>query len=302
MKGMNKEYCSNKYICFIVNPVSGNGKSLKIFSAMENYLKKREILYRVHYTEYKEHAIELAKEFKNNKGICVVVAVGGDGTIHEVINGLHPSIIPVGYIPAGSGNDYAKEIGIPMDPISALEKILELNIRKIDIGKMNNRYFINVSSMGFDGLVAYYANQAILKSYIGKLVYVYGVIKALIVFRPFTIEMQVDDEKKSYEKVWLIAAANHRYYGGGMAICPQAKNNDGYLDICIIKDISHMKFIMLFPTIFFGKHIYYPMVKVLKGKKMKISASKKNFSQADGEIFHGHHLQVEIIKKGLLIV
>ena len=290
------------YTCLIVNLLSGNGKPKKILPDIESYLQKHQILYRIEYTRYKGHATDLAKECKKDPNIHLMIAIGGDGTLHEVINGLYPSDLPVGFIPAGSGNDFAKEMGLEKDPIRVLEKILRMEKKQIDIGKVNDRYFINVASIGFDGLVARIANQSKFKRLFGKLVYVYGVIRAIAFFRPQQIEMTVDGQVYSFQKIWLIAFGNHRYYGGGMAICPQAKNDDGQFDICVIKDLSHFKLLSLFPTIFFGKHVHFSEVKVIKGEKIELKLKNQMVLQMDGEIFDAKMIHVEIIKKGLTIV
>lgn len=290
------------YICFIVNLLSGNGKPKRILPDIEGYLKNHQILYKIEYTKYIGHATELAKECKKNPNIYLMIAMGGDGTLHEVINGLYPSDLPVGFIPAGSGNDYAKEMGLGKDPIRVLEKILKMEKRQVDIGKVNDRYFINVASIGFDGLVARIANQSKFKRLFGKLVYVYGVIRAIAFFRPQQIEMRVDNQVYSFQKAWLIAFGNQRYYGGGMAICPQAKNDDGQFDICVIKDLSHFKLFILFPTIFLGKHVHFPEVKVIKGEEIELKLKNQMVLQMDGEIFDAETLHIEIIKKGLTIV
>jgi len=297
-----KSRCSGKYICLIVNPVAGKGKPLKILPDIENVLKKNRLSYTVHYTRKNGDGIILAKTCKKDGKACLVIAVGGDGTLHEVVNGIYPSNLPVGYIPAGSGNDYAREMGIPKEPLLALKNLLNMYAEPIDIGKINDRYFLNVASLGFDGLVALYANQSRFKKMFGKAVYLYGVLKALFTFKPEKVEVIVDGKPYSFHNVWLIAIANHRYYGGGMVICPQAKNHDGYLDICIIKDLNHLKFLLLFPTIFFGKHVQYPMVETLKGKRIEIISNNHFVHQADGEILNVDSIRLESVKQGLIIV
>lgn len=288
-------------ILFIVNPVSGNGKSKKIFPKVEKYLKEHHIRYEVNYTKYKGHAIEIAKESRLRNDVTAIVAVGGDGTLFEIINGIYPTEIPLGYIPTGTGNDYGRQMGISNDPIIAVKRILKLDVRNIDIGQINERLFLNVSSLGFDGQIAKYANESKLKKF-GKLVYIIGVIKALWSFKPKEIYLKIDDNIHTFKGVWLIAIANNKYYGGGMMISPNSINDDGVLDVCVIKDLSRFKLLRIFPTIFNGTHIKYPYVTLLKGKNIMIETEDEIVVQSDGEILEEHEVNIKIIKKGLRII
>ncbi|OEF99690.1 hypothetical protein BHF71_07930 [Vulcanibacillus modesticaldus] len=286
----------------IINPISGKGSSLKIIPKIKEYLDGKKIKYKEIYTQYEGHATEIAEQNKNKADIGLIIVVSGDGTLNEVINGWYPSQIPIGYIPSGTGNDYAREMGIPKDPILALERILKKEVKKIDIGRINDRYFINVASMGFDGEVAHFVNNSKLKRLFGKLVYVFGVLRILLSYNPKQVKLVIDDKIHKYERVWLVAVANNRFYGGGMAICPNAQNNDGQLDICIIKDITRLQLLRLFPLIFSGKHIEYPMIEKINGKKIEVYTDDRFKIQADGEIFADMKIKFEIIKKALNVV
>jgi len=280
----------NKTIWIILNPISGRGKSLKLLPKIEEYLNEQGVRYQVVFTEYRYHAEELVKELKQRTDI-------------KLINGLYPSEIPLGYIPAGSGNDFAREMNIPKDPILAIKSILDENLRTIDIGKINGHYFINVASMGFDGEVARIANNSKLKNILGSLIYVYGVVRALWGFKPSSLTVTIDDQEYFYKNVWIMAVANNRYYGGGMKICPDAVNDDGKFDICIIKDLTRLRLLKLFPTIFSGKHLNYPeFVEVKKGKNILISTEKELTIQADGELLSNINLSFRNINQGITIL
>ncbi len=288
---------------FIINPVSGKGKTVKkVVHRIEQYLIEKNINYQFTYTEEKGHAKVIASQVSNRTDISVVIVVGGDGTLHEVINGLYPSSVPIGYIPTGSGNDYAREMGIEKDPIKAVAQILKREIKKIDIAKINEEYFINVTGIGLDGLVAKLSNQSKLKLYLGKLIYVYGLIKGLFEFKAKEISLIIDGKKHQFKKVWLIAIANGRYYGGGMAICPKAKNDDGKLDICVVSNVSMLEILFIFPLVFFGKHIYHPNVQMFSGKQVVIHSLEELDAQSDGETFSVSNLKGEILDEKLYIV
>lgn len=298
---MNETLTTKKIFFFIVNPTSGNGKSKNIFPEIEEYLRKNNISFQSVYTEYKGHAVKLAEEISRNEQVKAIVAVGGDGTLSEVINGAFPTDIPIGYIPTGTGNDFARSMGIPREPIEAMKYILKMGIKNIDIGKINGHFFANVASMGFDAEVANYVNHTKLKNYLGKVVYVLGVIKALWTFKPKKLHLTIDGKDYFFDKVWLVAFANNKYYGGGMMISPNSVNDDGMLDIVLVNNLTRIKLLKLFPTIFKGKHINYSQVTVLKGKNIKVIADEKYIVQTDGEILTDVELTFSVIKKGLKI-
>lgn len=290
-------------LLFIVNPISGNGKAKKRFPIIEEYLLKNNVKYEKVFTEYKGHATILAEQAKNRSDLKAVVAVGGDGTLFEVINGLFRSTIPIGYIPNGTGNDYGRQMNISTDPILALQRVLEYNITKIDIGRINHHYFVNVASMGFDAEVAKFVNETKVKLFVGKLAYVIGAIKVLIKFKPKTIKITVDNVEYNYDNVWLIAVANNKYYGGGMLISPNSVNNDGLFDICIIKGLTKMKFLKLFSSVFKGEHVkHYPLVEFIKGKEINIATDDELIIQTDGEILTNIDLSFENITQELYIL
>ncbi len=299
---MDEVVLGSELLYFIVNPISGNGKSLKVFPELEKYLNEKHIKYEALYTKYKGHAIELVQEVVLKAHDQIIVVVGGDGTLNEVINGLQTNVIPIGYIPTGTGNDYAREMNIPKDPLLALKRILEKNIRKIDIGKINQNYFVNVASMGFDAEIAKYANQTKLKKFLGRFVYVLGVIKTLRNFKPKGLDITIDNKIYSFNRVWLIAIANNRFYGGGMVISPNAKNNDGLFDICVIKDINGFQLLKLFPTVFSGKHVKYPMVKIIRGKNITINTEEQLVIQTDGEIIEHMNINAEVLYHGIAVL
>lgn len=288
---------------FIINPISGNGKAKKRFPIIEEYLIENNIKYEKNFTEYKGHAIILANQVKNRSDIKAVVAVGGDGTLFEVINGLFPSDVPIGYIPNGTGNDYGRQMNISADPLLALQRILKYDIEKIDIGRINQNYFVNVASMGFDAEVAKFVNESDVKSLFGKLAYIIGAIKVLIKFKPKKLKLTVDNVEYKYDNVWLIAIANNRYYGGGMLISPNSINNDGLFDICIIKGLTKLKFLKLFTSVFKGEHVkYYPLVEFIKGKDINIVSEDELIIQTDGEILTNINLSFKNINQELYIL
>jgi diacylglycerol kinase (ATP) len=291
---------------FIVNKRSGNGKGLKIWRKIEKLLQESQINYQVHFTERPKHAVEIAKEVSSE--ICnVVVAIGGDGTIHEVANGLIDSNIPLGVIPAGSGNDFARALDIPMDYKKALERILMGKQRKIDIGRIGKDYYVSVAGIGFDGKVAEVNNASKYKQWLnffklGGLSYGFSFLHVLLKYRPVNIEIKVDGKNFIFFNVWLIAIANIPNYGGGIRICPDACCKDGLFDICIVHNMTKWDLLRMFPKAFKGEHVFHPCVTMIKGKQVEVTANLPVNVQSDGELLTKTPVKVTIQKDALIII
>ncbi|GIN99480.1 diacylglycerol kinase family protein [Brevibacillus laterosporus] len=294
-------------IWFIVNRASGNGKGHKVWKYVERLLIEKNIKYQVAFTERPRHAIEIAKSISKQNGTNVVIAIGGDGTVHEVANGLVGSEIPLGSIPAGSGNDFARGLQVPKQSNKALEKALYGKKRKIDIVSINDEVFINAAGMGFDGQVAKVTNQAKYKKWLnhlglGKFCYVVSFFKVLFLYRATEVSIVIDDKEQTFSDVWLIAVANIPFYGGGMMICPNAKCDDGVFDVCIVHGISRWKLVKLLPRVFRGTHIFNRAITTLTGKQLTIMSTSPMITHGDGEIVGETPIQLTIKKEGLYIV
>ncbi|MGX1899782.1 diacylglycerol/lipid kinase family protein [Thermolongibacillus altinsuensis] len=291
---------------FIVNKISGNGKGLKVWKKVEKLLQEKQVNYQVRFTERPKHAIEIVKEISSETCLAVV-AIGGDGTIHDVANGLIGSNIPLGIIPAGSGNDLARALDIPMDYKKALERILTGEQRKMDIGRINNEYCITVTGIGFDGKVAEVNNASKFKNLLnfirlGDLSYAHSILHVLLKYRPVNIQLKVDGKTLTFFNVWLIAIANTPNYGGGIKICPDACYHDGLFDICIIHSMTKWELLRNFPKAYKGKHVSHPGVTMLKGKEVEVISEWPVIVQSDGELVTKTPVNVTIQKEALLII
>ncbi|MEJ8544993.1 diacylglycerol/lipid kinase family protein [Brevibacillus borstelensis] len=294
-------------IWFIVNRVAGNGKGCRVWKHVERILLEKQIHYNVVFTEHPRHATQIARELAKQEETSVVIAIGGDGTLHEVANGLAGSEIPLGSIPAGSGNDFARGLRIPKQSRQALEKVLSGQKRKIDIVRIHDEVFINAAGVGFDGQVAKVTNNAKYKKWLnnlglGHLCYVLSFFKVLVRYQPAEVQLVVDEQSHIFSNVWLVAVANIPFYGGGMMICPYAQSDDGLLDVCIVHGISRWKLVTLLPRVFRGTHIYDPAVTTLTGRWMKIVSSKPLTAHGDGEVLGQTPLELTIKQEGLYIV
>ncbi len=301
-------------IVFIVNPAAGNGRGTKVWREIECVLQQHDVKYQVLFTTDVGHARELTKRLlqETTSGVYpeVVVAVGGDGTVNEVVNGFFqagesmnstypdqsgnnkrtPYSCKFGYIPAGSGNDYARGHGIPQNPLEALKLLLsESTSSFIDVLQIGNRVAANSIGCGLDGQIAKTTNQAAYKNllnrlHLGKLSYVLSLIRVISTYRPSAATLTVDGMEFNLSKVWFICAANIPYYGGGMKICPNAMPHDGIAEICVVSGISRWELLLVFPLVYSGKHVKHPAASFYSGNSIEIVSTTPLVVHTDGEV------------------
>lgn len=271
-------------IIFIVNPIAGGGKAQKLIPRIEQIMDAKNIEYNIIVTKKPEDAIGITKK-GIQEGYETIVAVGGDGTVNEVSRGIIESGKgKLGIIPSGTGNDIARTLEIDFDLVRAIDIIIAGHRKEIDVGFVNGRLFVNIASIGFDAETVI-NTQSVKKKIRLKIAYIIGVLMTLIRFKSKRVQLEINDV--SMEKdITLIAVGNGRYYGGGLEILPMAILDDGYFYICIVKKISSIKLLFLFPTIFAGKHIKIKKyVEIYKAKKVIVRTKDKVFLNVDGEIY-----------------
>lgn len=273
-----------KYL-FIVNPVAGRGTGIKKWAEINIAAKQLGLDFEVVFTSEPGGGVFLAQEGVK-KGYDVLVSVGGDGTINEILRGIIEedalSRVKMGIIPAGTGNDLVRSLNIPFDIYSGVEVLKNANVQALDLGKVNGDYFLNVVGIGFDGAVADEINRDVrwLK---GKFAYLFAVLKTLITYKSPHMTIKIDDQVLQ-GKIFLVAIANGKYYGGGMMIAPDADLTDGEFDICVVKDVSKLEVIRVLPSIYKGNHVKNPFVKIYRGKKVFAESEERVLIQADGEL------------------
>jgi diacylglycerol kinase (ATP) len=288
-----------KYVV-IVNPCAGRGRAQKEIPIIHEVMKASGEAFEIWETTCAGHAVELAKKAAK-LGADVVVAVGGDGTVFEVVNGIVHTDVILGIIPTGTGNDLARSLHIPKDITLAAQQILSGTPKKIDLGLANGKYFINVASIGIDAEIAAWTKQT-KKFLTGSSAYVVSMIKNIITYKPIHMKFTIDGQ--CFEQETLLAAiCNGRYYGGGVLIAPNAMLDDGLFEICIIERLTKWRTLLLFPTVFFGKHIKFKEVKIYKGHEITVEFAGENKLNLDGDLFevsssvlfHVEHQTVKII-------
>jgi diacylglycerol kinase (ATP) len=287
---------------FIINPVAGRGRCSKLLPKLKNYLKNYAASTEIYVTEQKGGATEFLKGMNNN--YHTIVAVGGDGTINEIINGICPDKdVCLAVLPCGSGNDFAKAIGMDRDYEKSLYSIFNNNCASlIDVGKISyiennnenfitNRLFINSCGIGFDALVAYLIKNTNLLT--GLPLYLSAVFKAIFTYRPIKINASVDTHMFQGVKL-LISIGNGKTSGGGFILNPFAELDDNKLDACLINDFSKIKILKNLTKAISGKHYSIKGVDLYKFKTCKIDLEEPNFLHLDGEVLSSRLTKAEI--------
>ena len=270
------------YDAYILNPIAGNGFALKTMEQLELAMKERKIPYRVFRTERPMHAAELAKTLSGDPEVQAVVSVGGDGTAFEVASGLAGSGKPMGIIAAGTGNDFIKTAGIPKDPSQALEVILRHKPHPVDLGRLNDGFFLNVCGTGFDVMVLDQA-ESLKKKYHGLLPYFLGLLKAITHYSPVRLKITADGRTEEGEYL-ICSVANGRFIGGGIPICPTAEIRDGKLDLVLVRNVPRWKIPFYLPGLMMGKILGFRIAEHRLAEKVFLEGHQLRVN-VDGEIF-----------------
>jgi YegS/Rv2252/BmrU family lipid kinase len=273
-------------IALLVNPSAGGGRALKRLPAVEAELRRLGVPFRVARTESIRHARELASAAADAGE--VTVPLSGDGLVGAVAAALREREDAImGVLPGGRGNDFARVCGIPRDPVAACAILAHGEPRALDVGEVVSdgaggpgQTFVGIASLGFDSDANRIANEA--PSALGPLVYAYGAIRALATFRAATFDVTVDRERRTFSG-WTVAAANASAYGGGMFVAPDARLDDGQLDVVMVSPRSRGSFLMHLPKVFKGTHTELDTVAVLRGAEVRVTADRPFTVYADGD-------------------
>ncbi|MDF2700251.1 MAG: diacylglycerol kinase, catalytic region [Haloplasmataceae bacterium] len=270
-----------KYL-FALNPVSGKGKAKQNMKELTTLLDKSGIDYLIYETKPIHYAQEL-KEMILEYHITHIYAVGGDGTAHEVLNAIVDLDVYFGIIPFGTGNDFARLLNIPKKIDQVFEMIINNKYEFIDIGQANGVYFLNFVSFGID--VNIVENSLKYKKiFPSGTAYLFSLLTTLLTYKCKKI---ITNDKS--QKVYLTTIHNGKFYGGGMKINPYAEINDGLLDMCIVKKISKLKLLFLFPSVFKGNHYKYDkIVNFKKCEQFYLEIEDNVMTGVDGEIYDLH--------------
>ena len=300
---------------FIVNPNARSGLGQRVWKQLEGILKNRNVEYRVYFTEYQKHATSITREITSGDDEQIVVALGGDGTVNEVVNGIvnYDNTI-LGYIPIGSSNDFARGLELPTDPIAALELVLSkhhlhpMNVCELHYKGKKRRFAVSCG-IGFDADIVHESVVSRFKAFLnklklGKLTYVAIAIHRLFLTTPCTLTVQLDDKKEiTYPKTYFAALMNNKYEGGGVKFAPHAKNDDDMIDVLIASNLPKLKVLMLFPTAFVGWHTRFKGGYLHRAKHIRIHTERPLPVHTDGEpIFLQNDIEACCAKRKIRVI
>lgn len=310
----------------IVNPVSRSGRGRHIWDNMiRPALEAGEIPYQVYFSCKAGDASALTAEILSRhsarafRAACRLIVLGGDGTVNEVLQGADPSSdVIIGYIPTGSSNDLARDLGIAREPLRALERILEAEthpeyIHSMDRGlvRMDRslRSFAVSAGIGYDAAVCEETRHSKLKGMLnklklGKLTYLGIALKQLLTVRPVSCALYLDDREPIYiKKLFFIAAMNHRFEGGGFKFCPMADDADGLLDLCVVAGLPRLLILLALPTGFLGCHFLFPGVTHYRAARIGITTKKPLWVHTDGEVRErADGLEITCIRRNIRLI
>jgi YegS/Rv2252/BmrU family lipid kinase len=280
-------------VVFVVNPVAANGSTHRRWPEIAHRAAELGLAGEALFSERQGHAVGLARSAAD-QGARLVIAVGGDGTVNEVANGIlstdRDQRPELAVIPRGTGTDFVRHFRIPRALDAAVGVVLSGSSMAIDAGRLTYRswsgedetaYFVNAASAGMSGAVAQRANAS-SKALGGKVSFLWATIAVFAGWHASEMEIEVDGERRSglmYDAI----VANCRYLGGGMAMCPEARPDDGLLDVLVIGDITRRDLALTLPKVYRGTHLPHPKAEALRGRRISVRSDTPLPVELDGE-------------------
>lgn len=286
---------------FIVNPNSGNSSVLK---TVKSLVQNKDIDYEIITTEYAHHAQKIARMIALRGEKCRIFACGGDGTLFDVVNGaVGNENVEIGVIPCGSGNDYIKYFGKKEDFLCD-DNIINGIPLEVDLIKFQDKYCVNIASIGMDAYVCQQKNKMQFLSRIsGNLSYIVSLFITFIFNMGGRFRVKVDDNDYVEKDFLFIVAANGRFYGGSFNPTPNSIINDGYIDLLLLDKVRRYKVITLMRKYQQGKHLSIPsLCKLVHAKRVEVISEKEIPVNLDGELFDSKTAVFEIAEKAIKFI
>ncbi|WKA56098.1 diacylglycerol/lipid kinase family protein [Planococcus shixiaomingii] len=275
-------------VVFLINPIAGNGRALKKWQQFKQTLS---FPYEALFTEKGGHATQIVKAMHKLVEPTLLIGFGGDGTLREIIAGAAGSkSLIVGSVAAGSGNDFGR--GYTSFPnAAAIQQFLEApSFIKEDLGEFDDGayQFASSSGIGFDAEISVLVNRSPAKKWLnkigaGKLVYLLYVIKTLVDFKHFQLVVEEGNQRKIYDNVWFATVSNQPFFGGGMKISPNSKTDDGLMELTVVHNLSRLKLLLIFGTVFTGTHTRFKEVSQISRPEFRLTVNKSIFRHVDGD-------------------
>jgi len=285
--------------CLVANRTSGSGSAGAYIDRVRELLTARGVDFEIRETQYPGHATELAKAAVD-EGFDVIVSVGGDGTLRETaMSVIHTDRI-LGILPCGTGNDYVRPLGIPVDPQAAVEILLSGKNKVVDAGEANGKIFFNVAGFGFDVDVLDYTEHFKPKCKKGETAYRLGVLKAVFGLKLRKTKLTFPDGTME-KNVLLTAAGIGTHFGGGMNVLPESDLSDGLLDVCVIHDVGRLALLRVLPKFIKGKHLGLKYITYRKTTEVTIECDPVSRIQLDGERMDGTPVTFRVLPGAITV-
>jgi YegS/Rv2252/BmrU family lipid kinase len=281
----------------LVNPSAGGGRARELLPRLEGTLRDHGIEHRLVMTTSLDHGVAEAR--RSAEAGDVVVVMSGDGLIGQIGGALAGTGAPLGVIPGGRGNDFARVLGIPTETAEAVALLATGATRKVDVGEVNGRRFLGIASCGFDSDVNRIANETRLIK--GNLVYLYAALRGLAAWKPARFDVTLDGKRRTFTG-YAVAAANNRAYGGGMYLAPDAELDDGRLDVVTTADVSKVRCLVNLPKVFSGRHVEEDEVTVARAAEVEITADRPFAVYADGDHLADLPATVRVLPRALDVI
>lgn len=299
----------------IVNPKAGSGRGLKDWPVISNQMYNSGVRFTCVFTEHKYHAVELTVKAIND-GFRNIVAVGGDGTIHEVVNGIFiqravaTTEISLAVIPAGTGNDWIRMYGISKTYSLAVRSIVEKRAVLQDVSRVSfyetrvqhTRYMANVAGLGYDAVVNLKYNHLKDEGRYGKWLYIRSTVQTFLGFRSKRFRIVTDGEEFYNGMVFSGAVGIGKYNGGGMQQTPHAAVDDGLMDLTIIRKMSKLRIIRNFRLLYSGNIYGIPKVLFKQAKRIEIETWPETRIEIDGEAVGTSPFVFELVPHAIRVV
>ena len=302
---------STSHTVFLVNPASANGSTGKRWPELEQRAAALGLRGRSVFSEAPGQLGELAAR-AIDEGAELLVVVGGDGTVHEVVDGLvkagRARDVELAVLPRGTGKDFVRSLRIPRKFDDAIELARSGRVREIDVGKATYRapdgtdveaYFANFGGVGISGGIADRSNRT-SKALGGRLSFIWATLVVFARWRSAAITLDVDGERRSGQ-MFEAVAMNGDYTAGGMWMAPEASPDDGLLDFVTIGDVTKLDFVTTFPKLYRGKHLSHPKIDLVRGRRMRVEADTPLPIVLDGEQPGTTPVTFEIVPKALRV-
>ena len=269
------------HLKLIYNPYAGRGRARRRIAFAEERLRSRGARVDLESSTDPADLVRIASE-ASRAGYDRVVIAGGDGSLNLAIREFDLSRGTLALIPTGSGDDFAKVMGIPRDIGKACDAIVDGPVREVDVALANGIRYLGVAGLGFDSEVAAYANRSV-KFLRGSAVYLYAILRVLPRFTPHPVRIGTESGTRE-EQIMFAVVGNSRQYGGGIRIVPDARVDDGLLDLCIVHRTTRVQLLKTLPKAYTGAHVTSPFVELARGRSFTFESPARPLAvYADGE-------------------